>query len=51
MSEGEQVGGPSGAVADDHRDGWSGCHVFQNGADGVGAALDDQADERGAEVA
>ena len=50
MGEGDEVRGPAGAVADDHRHRGRVRHVLEDGADGVGAALDDQADERRREV-
>ena len=46
----EQVRRPPRSIADDDRHRGSVRHVLEDGADGVGAALDHQADQGGGEV-
>lgn len=50
MREGDEVGRPPGAVADDDGDGGRVGHVLQNGADRVGPSLDHQANQGGREA-
>jgi hypothetical protein len=46
MGEGEQVSGTSTSIANHNRHGWLIVHVYQDGLNGVGAAFDDQANQR-----
>jgi hypothetical protein len=50
VREGEEVGRPARAVAHDHRHRRVVGDVLEHRSDGVGAALDDQADDGNAAV-